>query len=227
MRVVRAMILLCAGLPFLTAQTSAREFWPEIDLFIQNGERIRFVIQPAGTLAPETGVRQANITFSVEVALRPLVRIELRHRNDVFRRRFLTFRVGYRRVDNFNNGGPEDRGIAELNARYALPGKLVLSDRNRGEFRFVHGRPFAMRYRNRIGIERDLAIGNFKFTPEAFNEYFYDTRYGTLSRVQYRAGLLVPIGRHVVAEPYVAWQVNKTSAQRHTGALGFKLNLYF
>jgi hypothetical protein len=211
----------------VSAQTSTREFWPEADLFIQHGERLRFVFEAAPVLAPETSTSEMALTWSVEVALRPILRVELRHRNDVFRRRFLTFRAGYRRVVQLDTGGPENRALAEVNARYALPGRLILSDRNRGEFRFIEGQPFSMRYRNRIGIERDLMIGSFRLTPEAFNEYFYDTRYHAWDRIRYTVGLLLPAGKHVVVEPQLNWQVNKKSDQRHTAALGLKFKLYF
>jgi hypothetical protein len=147
----------------------------------------------------------------------------------VFRQRLVTLRAGYRYVHEIGSGSGDDfehRGILELNLRYALPGKIVLSDRNRGEFRFIQGKPFSTRYRNRVGLERDLAIGAFKMTPEIFVEFFYDTRYSAWSRVRYKGGLQLPAGRHVVWEPYAVWQVNKQSNPRHTAALGLTLNLY-
>jgi hypothetical protein len=227
--VVTAAILLYVAAGDLPGQNSIREFWPEVDVYVQHGERVRFILQDIFTLAPETHSSRGNFTCWAEVALRPLLRVDLRHQNDVFRKRFLTFRAGYRYIANLENSSssPEQRSLAELNARYALPGKFVLSDRNRGEFRFIRGQPFSMRYRNRLGLERDLAIGSFAFTPYVYDEYYFDTRYGAWSAVRYSAGVQVPVGRHVSLEPYLSWRINKQSSRRHTAALGFKLNLYF
>ena len=227
----RAMVGIAAfafiGLPSSKAQSTTREFWSETDVHVQHGERLRFIFQVAPTLAPQTHTSDVGVTAFVEVALRPLMRVELRHRNDVFRQRFFTFRTGYRRLIHFDGSGSEHRAIEELNVRYALPGRLVLSDRNRGEFRFIEGQPFSARYRNRLSLERDLAIGAVKVTPEFFDEYSYDTRYGTWARVRYTAGFLIPVGRHATLEPYLVWQINKQSDQRHNAVFGFTLNLYF
>jgi hypothetical protein len=222
------LVFAAVGQP-LRAQTSTREFWPEVDVFIQHGERMRFIFQNLFTLDPETRSSKGNFTCFVEVALRPLLRTELRHQNDVFRKRFLTFRTGYRYIANLESGNPysEQRAIAEINARYALPDKFVLSDRNRGEFRFIRGEPFSTRYRNQIGLERELTIGSIAMTPYVYDEYNYDTRYSAWARVRYTAGLQLPVGQHVTLEPYVAWQINKRSSQRHDAILGFRLDLYF
>ena len=227
-RLPTAIFVSLAALHSLHAQSSTREYWPEADIFVQDGERLRFILRPEFTLAPETGSDKASFTVFVELALRPVLRTELRNRDDVFRRRFLTFRGGYRYITGLGGArvNPEHRAILEVNSRFALPARVILSDRNRGEFRFIDRHPFSMRYRNRIGLERDMAIGAIKITPEAFNEYFYDTRYGTLANVRWSAGLQVPAGRYVVLEPYLAWQINKQSTLRHIRALAFKLNLY-
>jgi hypothetical protein len=226
--ITAAILLSVAASHLLRAQNSIRQFWPEVDVYVPHGERLRFVFQDFLTLTPETQSNQGNFTFFVELALRPLLRTELRYQNDVFRKRLLTFRTGYRYITPLGSSSSdsEQRAIAELNARYALPGKFVLSDRNRGEFRFIRGQPFSMRYRNRLGLERELSLGSIGFTPYVYDEYYYDTRYSAFSVVRYSAGLQSPVGRHVSLEPYVVWKIDKQSSQRHTAALGFKLNLY-
>jgi hypothetical protein len=226
-RIAGAVVLLWALQP-ARAQNSTWEFWPEYDVYVQQSERLRLVFQNVFTLAPETGSDKASFTGYIELALRPLLRVELRNRNDVFRRRFLTFRAGYRYVRNFEGqSGFEHRAIAELRARYVLPAKLVLYDRSRGEFRFIHGQPFSSRYRNRLGLERDMMLGPVKVTPEAYCEVFYDTRYDAWSTVRYAAGAQLPAGRRVVFEPYLVWQVAKQPSHRDTAALGFKIHLFF
>jgi hypothetical protein len=156
-----------------------------------------------------------------------LLRVDLRDRSDVFRQRFLTFRAGYRYVENLGQPGFENRVLVEVKARYVLPAKVVLSDRNRGEFRFIHGQPFSTRFRNCLGVERDLMAGPVKVTPEAYCEFFYDTRFDAWTIVRYIAGARLPGDRHVEFEPYLLWQTRKQPSRQDTGALGSKLNLYF
>ena len=105
-----------------------------------------------------------------------MFRRELRDRADVYRNRYLTFRAGYRYRTSLTPGASvsENRGIVEVTPRYLLPWQLVVSDRNRGEFRFVKGQTFSTRYRNRLQLERDIKYGTFVFTPYVYDEIFYD-----------------------------------------------------
>ena len=103
----------------------------------------------------------------------------------------------------------------------------MLSDRNRGEFRFIKGQGFSTRYRNRLRAERDLGLGRFVFTPFAYDEIFYDTRYDVWNRNRYAFGVYVPIGPHVVIETYYLRQNDSRSRTLRIKALGLTLNLYF
>ena len=108
---------------------------------------------------PEAGYAQGAVEASV--ALRPLFRRELRRQPDVFRNRYLTFRTGYHYNASTNNGrtSHENLILVKSTARYSLPLGIVLKDRNRGDFRFVQGRPFSARYRNRLWVEHDVILG--------------------------------------------------------------------
>ena len=148
-----ALLLTAAALP-LAAQNSQGQFWPELDIFANRGDRLRIVF------IDSFEGQKVQFGCYLDIALKPVFRRELRNRDDVFRRRFLTFRAGYQystAVAN-NDSSSENRAIAEATARYLLPGKLVVVDRNRGDFRFVKGQPFSMRYRNRLRVERDFAV---------------------------------------------------------------------
>src|SRR5215467_822156 len=70
-----------------TAQTSTHRFLPEVDLYFQRDERLRFIVQSVATLDTYTPSNQGSFTGFVELAMRPLLRVGLRHDNDVFRKR--------------------------------------------------------------------------------------------------------------------------------------------
>ena len=140
------------------AAQSTDEFRPELGIYIQQGPMIRVELVDSFSGTQSTHDWDGDFAFYVETALKPVFRQELRERPDVYRDKYLVLRAGYRYETSLTNGhsAPENRGIVELTSRYMLPWQLVISDRNRGEFRFIQGQPFSTRYRNRLRLERDI-----------------------------------------------------------------------
>jgi hypothetical protein len=210
-------------------QGTGDEIRPEIGLYIQQGPQLRleFVDSFNGDLG--THDWKGNFDFYVETALKPVLRRELRDRPDVFRNKYLTFRAGYRYQTSLTNGqsATENRGILEVASRHQLPWQLVVADRNRGEFRFIQGKPFAARYRNRLRLERDLKHGWLDCTPYIYDEIFYDARYDRWTPNRYGFGVEFPINQHVVLEPYYFRQHGSRSNPPNQNVFGFKFNLYF
>ena len=227
---VSAFLLLgvCA-LPAM-AKNTQDEFWPEFDLYLQQGENMRLESVDTFNQGLNGGpYLQGRFSYFLDLALRPLLRRELRWKNDVFRQKYLTFRAGYQYKTSLLNGdsSSEHRGIVEFTSRYGLPGGIFLSDRNRGEFRFIHGQPFSERYRNRLRAERDFSIGRFSLTPYVYDEVFYDSRYHAWTINRYAAGILLPAGPHLVVEPFIFRQNQGRTTPPHVNVLGLTFNLYF
>ena len=220
--------LFVISLPYAGAQTQD-EFWPEVNLFVQVNEATRIVIKNSMNEDRDTDYREGSFGFFGEVALRPVFRRKLREREDVFRARFLTFRGGFRYTTSMANGdhNRESRGILEFTGRYPLPLQIVATDRNRGEFRFIHGQAFSARYRNRLQVERDLNLGPVVFTPFGYAEIFYDTRYAAWNQNRLAVGVDISAGPHVVFEPHFIRQNDARSNPPHVDALALTLNLYF
>jgi hypothetical protein len=210
------------------AAQSTVEFRPELGIYIQQGPMIRVELVDSFSGTQSTQDWDGDFAFYVETALKPVFRQELRERPDVYRDKYLVLRAGYRYETSLTNGhsAPENRGIVELTSRYMLPWQLVISDRNRGEFRFIQGQPFSTRYRNRLRLERDIQYGWLNCTPYVYDEIFYDTRYDRWTRNQYALGVQFPVGPYVVLEPYYLRQNSSRSNPAHIDAFGFKLNLY-
>ncbi len=211
------------------AQNTQDEFWPEFDLYLQQGEATRLVSVNSFNQDQNTRYRQGSYSYYVDFALRPVLRRELRWKNDVFRKRYLTFRAGYEHITSLVNAdsSSENRGIVEVTSRLSLPGSVMLADRNRGDFRFVHGSPFSERYRNRLRADRDFSIGHFMLTPYAYDEVFYDARYHAWTTNRYAIGVEVPAGPHLVVEAYMLRQNDRRASPPHVNAIGLTFNLYF
>lgn len=210
-------------------QSTGGQLRPEIGIYVQQGEmvRIEFVDSSTGNLSTHNW--QGNFQVYVRTALKPVIRRELRDRPDAYRNKYLSFRAGYLHQTSLtpSDSVSENRGILELTPRYLLPWHLVVSDRNRGEFRFIKGQPFSTRYRNRLQVERDISYHSFSFTPYVYDEIFYDTRYDQWTPNRYAFGIQFPVGPHTVLEPYYMRQDGNRSNPPHINAAGFKLNLYF
>jgi hypothetical protein len=216
-----------AGGTVAPAQDSNTELRPELNVYVQLQPiiRIQFSNSFFGDLDEDNW--RSNSTIWVESALKPVLRRRLRVQPDVYRERYLTFRVGYRYRADLGGGPHENRLLVETTSRYPLPAHFLISDRNRGEFRFVQNRAFSTRYRNRLRLEYDYQAKRFEATPYIDIEFFYDTRYDAWARRQYELGLQLPINKRVMLEPYYLRQDNTVSSPPHLNAIGFKLNLYF
>src|SRR5690242_13376120 len=80
----------------LSAQETGSELRPEVDAYLQLSPQVRIEWMDAFTGSFPGDEWQANPTFFIETALKPVLRRRLRREPDVFRKRFLTFRGGYR-----------------------------------------------------------------------------------------------------------------------------------
>jgi hypothetical protein len=149
-------------------------------------------------------------------------------------------RTGYRFGSSLGSNDPfkEHRLLTEQTLRHLLPGDLLLSDRNREDFRFVNG-DFSFRYRNRVTLEREVHLFKERsITPYVSGEIFYDTRFNTWNRNRFGVGvqqsllrgplrkLLLP-ERQVILDLYYMRQNDSRSDIQHVNAIGAALTFYF
>lgn len=211
--------------PSLAAQSF--QSWPEVDTYLRLNSNVRASFYAALTRENATG-SSAEIGPNIDFFLKPLVKLK---RITVFeidqaKDRPLMFRLGYRYMPS-TDGTVEHRGIAEVTGRYPLIRGVLLSDRNRMEFRDLSGE-FFWRYRNRLSAERTFAIHGYHFTPYLRAEVFYDDKYSKWSRTELTVGSTFPIGKHIELEWYYAHQ-NDTARppNRQVDGLGYVLSMYF
>ncbi len=119
-----------------------------------------------------------------------------------------------------------------------MPLEILLSDRNREDLRFVNGQ-FSARYRNRVTLEREFALGKRKLTPYASGEIYYDSRFDTWNRNRLAIGLQVPLKkgfplmslvdprRQLVLDMYLMRQNDSRSQPHHVNGVGLAVSVYF
>lgn len=209
------------------AQTSdtPTELWPEVDVYVPLAEKVRLYFLFAITRAEETkenteGQFGAHVDYTVN--------------------KRLVLRAGYRYVFSLTATDPfrEHRPIAEQTFREHLPLKILLSDRNREEFRIVNG-DFSFRYRNRLMLEREFLISGRSITPYGAVEVYHDSRFKVWNRNRLTAGVqiqlkkalpllrLVTPRKQVILDVYYTKQNDSRSQPHHLHAIGTALAIHF
>jgi Protein of unknown function (DUF2490) len=201
------------------------EVWSEVDVYVPLNEKFRLFFLVTLNRAEET--REDNeLTFGAHV--------------DYAVNKRLTLRNGYRYsfAPSDDNPYEEHRLIAEQTFRQDLPLAILLSDRNREDFRFVNGR-FSFRYRNRVTIEREFRAFNRSFTPYGAVEVFYDTRFDVWNRNRLTAGAQIQLKRgfpllreltprkQLILDLYYTKQNDSRSQPHHVHAIGASVALHF
>jgi hypothetical protein len=213
------------------AQATSNEVWPEIDVYVNVKPKIRLYFMATTSRAVEDGEVFNSKAFEAQIGAHI----------DYIPNKHVVLRTGYRfgtSLGDTSSPYKENRFLTEQTLRTMLPGSLLLSDRNREDFRFIDG-DFSFRYRNRMTIEREFHLFKKRtITPYVSGELFYDTRYDTWNRNRLTAGvqtslrrgplmkMLMP-KRQVILDLYYTRQNDSRSSTPHVNALGAALAFYF
>jgi hypothetical protein len=146
---------------------------------------------------------------------------------DVNNEHYLVFGAGYEYLHTVQNGSKriENRTIAQVTFRYLI-GSVLLSDRNRTEYRWVNG-AYDFRYRKKLVILGRLQRGTFKFRPYVSGELYYDRNHHSWNQNQYGVGVQFPYKKRWMLDTYLLHQNCTTCSQSSVNMIGVTLNLYF
>ena len=153
--------------------TTRDEFWPSIEVYINVKPKVRLYLLGTVSKAIEDGELFNAQSYEAQVGAHV----------DYIPNDHLILRAGYRygrAVGDNDDGFREHRLLADQILRKLLPGDLLLTDRNREDFRFITG-DFSFRYRNRVMIEREFQVQRYPFSGVArllrtYQERFLMTR---------------------------------------------------
>ena len=240
-RSIRKALVLIPGLCLLLVATCSqatraqeptpKQFWPEIDVYINLKPKVRLFFLGTVSKSTEDGEGFRGRAFEAQIGAHI----------DYIPNHHVILRAGYRfgtSIGSDDDSFKEHRFLTEQTLRKMLPGDLLLSDRNREDFRFVDG-DFSFRYRNRVTIEREFHLFKERtITPYVSGELFYDTRYNTWNRNRLAAGAQIAIRRgplkkmlmhkrQVILDLYYMRQNDSRSDTPHVNAIGAALSLYF
>ena len=150
------------------------------------------------------------------------------HRRDINENNehYLVFAAGYEYLHTVQNGRKtiENRIIAQATPRVLFAG-VLLSDRNRTEFRWVNG-VYDFRYRNKVVISDRLQAGTVRFTPYASGELYYDRNHNSWNQNQYGFGVQFPYKKRLMLDTYLLHQNCTSCSQNSVNMIGATLNLF-
>jgi Protein of unknown function (DUF2490) len=211
--------------------TTRKEFWPEVDVYITIKPKVRLYLTGTVSKSIEDGELRNAQGYEGQMGVHV----------DYIPNEHLILRTGYRYgTDVGSNSDPfkEHRLLTEQTLRQLLPGDLLLSDRNREDFRFVNG-DFSFRYRNRVTLEREMHLFKGRnITPYVSGEVFYDTRYQAWNRNRWAVGVQQSLlrgplrkmllhKRQITLDLYYMRQNDSRSEVQHVNAVGAALAFYF
>ena len=217
-------LAVCAQSQEQTTDTP-KELWPRVNVYVPLNEKSQLFFLFTVTKAEETREKTeaqfgAHIDYTVNKRLR--------------------LRAGYRYRFSLDETDPfkEHRPVLEQTYRERLPLGILLSDRNRQDFRIING-DFSFRYRNRLMLEREFLLPGRSLTPYGSVEVYHDSRFHVWNRNRLTAGVQIqlkramPLLRLVTPRKQVILDVNYTkqndsrSQPHHLHAIGVALSIHF
>jgi hypothetical protein len=234
-RWARAFIILTVDVALLfvvaasvLADDTQTELVPEVNVFVRLSDTTRLFLLANLTRNLTEDTTDGAVGVHLDMTLKPIFRRQL-HEADWERDKYLWVRIGYQYSENLvgeEGSSNENRGVLEATGRVPLPFEFWLVNRVHVDLRFIDG-DYSQRYRERLGIEREVVVGGVTAVPYAEAEFYYDTRYYAWNRQVYQAGAEVGLTEHWRIESYYARQNDQRSSPAHINRIGLILKTYW
>ena len=219
----------------LIAQNSSLEIWPETDIWYRLDSSWRLSSFIALSKNVESKYRELSVLVQADYAWGHLKRIfKARLLDDT---RAQTVKAWMARGGLMEGGSlgdhadnyTEDMVFAELHRRMPLKGNVLLSQRLRGDFRWLSHDPveYSYRIRYRIMAEKEFASSRRSIVPYVSAESFWDSRYSTFKRLRIIGGTTVAWGRPLALEGNITYQYDAKASVTNLYALNIILHLFF
>jgi hypothetical protein len=228
-----AMLLAWAvGVGAATAQESAVEFWPEIDVWMRLSPAWRTSLFVPISRNIETNYREGNIVAQADYAWGK-TRYDRRLLDESRAQKMKAFllRGGYLGGKSLGDDGQayqEHTAFAEFHVRIPLKGNFLFSHRLRTDLRWLgEDSEYSQRWRYRLMIEREYIEGRTSIVPYVNAEPYFDSRYDTVNRIRLIGGATVSWTPRVAIEGNWTYQYDSRSSVTYTDAFNLILHVFF
>src|SRR5215471_14488905 len=204
-------------------------FWPEVDAFVKLSPKTRLLFTTEANDNRDEPKSKWIVGSYLDVFV-PRFRPVLFRRIselDESRNQRIVIRAGYRFSHTWGTEPAqiEHRPVTDATFRWDFLDRILGSDRNRFEFRFVNG-AYSWRNRNQAKISHDISIKGTTLIPFISAEGSYDSQYQTVSRYRYEAGATFPLGKVWAIEPYFARQRSRAPSDSFMNFFGLTIQAY-
>jgi hypothetical protein len=209
---------------------SAQEIWPAVDAYYRINPKWRIYGTLAGTKLEESSYSDAAIgVFADHFTFPPgFAQKFWPGRSDSLPGKFLWLRFGYQysaTPPSSEDPFKESMIVTEVNPRLYLPWKMLMTVKNRFDWRFNEG-DFNIRYRPRLMIEKDLRTEYLFFTATTFAEYFLNFGNSAVNRLRVQLGVEIRVTKRLNYEVYWNHQFANGPEVNEVDAFGMTLKVY-
>lgn len=201
---------------------------PEGALYVTHNKIFRSRFAAGLIYRTEDGAfSSGTLEYDLDVGLLPFFRRYVFKDPNAEKAQRLTTRLGFAHLPDLRdveNPDDENRGILEITARVPFGGAWLLSDRNKGDFRWIDG-DYSARYRNRLRLEHSMALDTLKLTPYANAEAYYDFKANEWNRADMTLGAEFPWRWSTVLEFYFTHVENRHGADGRSWGFVFQKHI--
>lgn len=190
------IVIACASTYAQTVQ-----FLPEVDSYLKLTSKIR-VYNEAKDDRDGGDSTQVTTGPSMQLYVKPLLKLKRITTFDLddAKPRALVLEAGYRYI-TAPNEPTDNRFLTSATSHLPMKGDFLITDRNRADLDWKDG-TFKWRYRNKVTLERTVAIYSYHLIPYVAFEPYYTSQYNKWSTTTEYVGCILPVGKHVEFNPY-------------------------
>jgi len=200
---------------------------PGVSVGIEINKKVRLDLSSGREKSDELNSAKWKLTVGASFRMKPLF---TPFKDDADSDKQHIFVIGtayeYSRASQNGEESIEHRLMLDGTGRYNFPGKLLLSDRNRVEFRWVNS-SYRFRYRNRLMLERPLRLRKFTVTPFASAEAYWDQHYSQWNKYEFSGGVEIPLIRRSSLNLYYTRERCLTCSDLNTNIFGIEFKVFF
>ncbi len=207
---------------------NAQEVWPAVDAYYKIDPKFRIYATAGGTKRESSNYTDGAIGIFVDYFTFPFTKIFRPDHADSLPGKFLWLRGGYQysaTPPSAEDPFKESTIVTEANGRYYLPYKMLLTWKNRFDWRIKNG-DFNARYRPKLMVERDLKTAYLFFTVTGSAEYFANFGNGAVNRFRVQIGTEIKVTRIINYEVFWNHQFAHQPEIQEVDAFGMTLKIY-
>lgn len=208
--------------------TKTQEVWPSIDAYYRFNPKFRIYGTIGGTKLDESSYTDGAIGVFIDHFTYPPTDLLRPKHAEGLPGRFLWLRAGYQYTatpPSAEDPFKESMIVTEANYRFYLPFDILLTGKNRFDWRFNEG-DFNTRYRPRLVLDKDLHTEYLTFTASGFVEYFVNFGNSSVNRLRTQIGVEIKVFKHMNYEVFWNHQVANLPEIQKVDAFGMCLKIY-